>query len=334
MRNIPSVDRFIAFVKQFQGTVGLKLHPQADLDAVGAAIAITQLIKALNPNLHVQVVEDDISKLGRELLDLTGHLFDTIPFDQLTAPLLFIYLDTNQVDNQMNPNDKSIAVIDHHIQTDAIKTVDFDFRLETFRATTEIVAGMFHRSGISLTKEVRQALLAGLIFDTRRFLYGDDALFQCVSYVLDGHPEIYPEVGMLLLDQRMPPEKIACIKAAQRAKRWQINETILLVSHVSSFEAAAARALVNLGSHVAIVIAQRKTETRISIRTAPTFPQDSGISIGRDVIPPLIKEFGGSGGGHSGAAGYNHPESLDITQIKAFVYQLFEKLLGNPLSGG
>ncbi|MFW9853833.1 MAG: bifunctional oligoribonuclease/PAP phosphatase NrnA [Candidatus Thorarchaeota archaeon] len=331
---MPSVDRFIAFVKQFQGMVGLKLHPQADLDAVGAAIAMTQLIKALNPNLPVQVVEEDISKLGRELLGLTGHIFDAIPFNRLTAPLLIIYLDTNQVDNQMNPNDKSIAVIDHHVKTDTVFTIDFDFRLETFRATTEIVAGMFYSSGISLTKQVRQALLAGLIFDTRRFLYGDDALFQCVSYLLNGHPEIYSEVGMLLSDPRMPPEKIACIKAAQRAKRWQINETILLVSHVSSFEAAAARTLVTLGSDIAVVIARRKMETRISIRTAPSFPQDSGISLGRDVIPALIEEFGGSGGGHPSAAGYNHPESLDITQIKVFLYQLFENLLGNPQSGG
>jgi nanoRNase/pAp phosphatase (c-di-AMP/oligoRNAs hydrolase) len=324
------MDGFFVFVQKFQGIVGLKLHPQADLDAIGSAIAITHLIRNINPNLSIQVVKGEISKLGRKLLELTGHVFDFITPDQLTTPLLYIYLDTNRVEQLMNPNEKTIAIFDHHVQTEPEPSIDFDFRLETFRATTEIIAGMFYYSGVPLNRQVRQALLAGLIFDTRRFLYGDEALFQCVSFILDGHPDIYSEVGMMLLDQRMPSEKIACIKAAQRAKRWHINETIVLISHVSSFEAAAARALVALGSDLAVVIARRKNETRISIRTSPSFPQKSNISIGRDVIPSLTERFGGSGGGHPGAAGYNNPESLDISQVKGFLYQLFEKLLGNP----
>lgn len=328
MRNIPSVDEFFAFVQKFQGMVGLKLHPQADLDAIGSAIAITHLIKHLNPDLSVHVVKEEVSQLGRKLLELTGHTLDFAAPDQLTPPLLYIYLDTNQVALPINPTKCSLAIFDHHILIEDTVTIDFDFRLEAFRATTEIIAGLFYHSKIPLNRQTRQALLAGLIFDTRRFLYGDEALFQCVSFVLDGQSEIYSEVGMLLLNARMHSEKVACIKAAQRAKRRQINETILLVSHVSSFEAAAARALVALGADVAVVIAQRKTETRISIRTAANFP--TGVSIGRDVIPPLCERFGGTGGGHPGAAGYNSPESLNITQVKGFLYQLFEKLLGNP----
>ena len=170
---------------------------------------------------------------------------------------------------------------------------------------------------------IARSLISGIIFDTRRFLYSDQKLFECISYLLSSNPEAYLEAQTLFSSSKSISERTACLKAAQRMKRIQIDDSILLISHVSSYEAAAARSLIFLGGDIAIVIANRKTETRISLRMSSEFQEKTKLSLGKDVVPALIAKFGGTGGGHDAAAGYN-TGVLEVDAVKTFFHGYFE----------
>lgn len=302
------------------------MHSQADLDAVGSAIALTHLIHVINPNLIIRTLEPELSTLGEKLLDISNFQFDPIQIDQVTPPSLIILLDTNNIDSNLIASKNQFVIIDHHIRTVLEIEVTFDFQLETFRATAEIIASLYYHAKVSLTPQIIKSLLAGIVFDTRRFLYADRELFDCVNFLLRDNSDVYSETLSLFSSSRSYSEKLACIRAAQRMKRHQINDKILLFSYVSSFEAAAARSLIFLGGDIAIVIANRKQETRISFRTTQNFPEETGLSLGRDIIPNLIDRFGGTGGGHDSAAGYNST-LLEIRSIKEYLFHLFETKL-------
>jgi len=303
------------------------MHSQADPDAVGSAMALNYLINSLNPDLSIYMLEPDLSLLGQILLHNTDFTFNVINIELLKPEDLCVFIDTNNIQDKFFDLKVQIAIFDHHIPNFLNSEIRFDFRLENFRATAEIIASLYYYSNISPTLQIVKGLLAGIIFDTRRFLYGDHNLFECVEFLLANEPQIYTDTVTLFTHSRSHSERIACIKAAQRMKRFQFKEKTILFSHVSSYEAAAARSLISLGGDVALVIANRKNETRISIRATPEFHKETGISIGRDVIPALINKFGGDGGGHDGAAGYNNKVILDVSRVKDFYLQLFESVL-------
>jgi nanoRNase/pAp phosphatase (c-di-AMP/oligoRNAs hydrolase) len=326
MRFSPSSKTFFEFLKNFQGMIVLAMHSQADPDAVGAAIGLTHFIRLINPDLMIRTLEPTLSTLALKLLEFSNYHLNPIKIDQIVSPALFVFLDTNFIDPQLIAPNRQFAIIDHHVQIPLEVEVTFDYQLNSFRATAEIIASWYYNEDISLTQQVIKGLLAGIIFDTRRFLNADRELFECVNFLLRNHSNLYLETLKLFTSSRTKSEKLACIKAAQRMKRIHVNNKILLFSHVSSFEAAAARSLISLGGDVAIVVANRKQETRISLRTTLGFPNETGISLGRDIIPELIDQFGGTGGGHDSAAGYNAP-LLEIKTVKRFLFQLFENKL-------
>ncbi len=327
MNYIAKLSEFCDFIKNFEGNIILVMHKQADPDAVGSAIALTNFFNYLNSNLRICTFEPNISQLGLQLQKLTGFEFDVIQSHQIDASALIILLDTNSFEPLFISPTNPLAIFDHHIKNKSNIEVQFDFHLETFHATSEIITTIYRQMNILPNLMVSQALLAGLIFDTRRFLYATKNLFECVIYLTQDNPNIYLQVMTLFTSSPSFSEKIACIKAAQRMKRYMINNKVLLISHVSSFEAAAARSLIFLGADISIVIAAQKHETRISFRTDINFPIETGISLGKDIVPALIAKFGGEGGGHNGAAGYNCPTKLDVTNLRNFIVKILREAL-------
>lgn len=324
MRNIPQCENYVEFVRDLRGTILFVMHPQADLDAVGSTIAMTHLITQLNQNLIIRIFEQDLSHLGQILVKESSYEFNQANLDEIKPPVTLIFIDTNQIDPTFISQNYQYIIFDHHIPTKLEIPLLFDFRLPHFRATAEIISCIYYQSQIALTPEVVKCLTAGILFDTRRFLYADLELFKCMTFLLSNNPNIYNEANTLFSTSRSYSERNACIKAAQRMRKHQIGNYILLISNVSSYEAAAARTLITIGGDVSVVIAKRKNETRISLRAKSKFISETGISLGEDIVPALIKQFGGRGGGHDAAAGYN-TDSLDINLVKNYLYDYFLK---------
>ena len=98
-------------------------------------------------------------------------------------------------------------------------------------------------------------------------------------------------------------KKIAQLKAMRRVRFEKVGDQIVATSMVTSFEAAAARALLVAGADVVFIAADRKGELRISSRAKPHILA-LGVHLGH-FMEEIGRETGNQGGGHDGAAGLN-----------------------------
>jgi phosphoesterase RecJ-like protein len=316
---------FLSYLRNLRGKIILILHPQADPDAVGAALGIQHLITEENKDLEVLVYNPKISILSQRLLDLLNiELPSTNKIPQSTP---IVFLDYSPVEFNFPQSESEISIIDHHVNQKLPYELLFDFRDDQYNSTTEIIANLYKLCDIPLNEGIVKAMLAGIVFDTRRFLYTNDQLFEIVTFLLRDFPEAYTEILPLFTNSRSKAEKIACIKAAQRMKRFMLNDIQILISHVSSFEAAAARSLIFLGGDVVFVIATHADHSRLSIRSSRSFLRITKISLGKDLIPALITEFGGNGGGHDGAAGYNTNNKIKLKEFQVFILSTLKSMI-------
>jgi nanoRNase/pAp phosphatase (c-di-AMP/oligoRNAs hydrolase) len=149
-----------------------------------------------------------------------------------------------------------------------------------------------------------KALFLGITFDTRHFVLAGSSTFKTISELSDIGVNPQEELGALSLPMDFS-ERVARVKACRRAKLIKMGNWIIALSHVSAYQASAARALVDLGAHMAAVAGQKNGKVEMSMRCTRDFNQETGIHLGRDIAKPLGEYLQGMGGGHATAAGVN-----------------------------
>ena len=283
-------------------------HHNADPDAVGAAQGVKELIECLKPGSVVQIVmPDDISKLSEKLikeLDLDICEESSIDFDTI------VIVDSgglNQLgdwENTILAKKQVVILIDHHtLDRQLSSQVDFLFHDDEASSTSELVYRLYENAGIMPTLKTSKALLAGIAFDTKYFSLGDSETFRHVSALLENVGDV-SEIREILQTDTDVSEKIARLKAGQRSEIHQIKDWLIVFSELGSFQASGARALIQLGADLAIVIGEEKGEVRVSLRSTQAFFKGTQVHLG-DLVSGFSAEFGGSGSGHPTAAGCN-----------------------------
>ena len=106
-------------------------------------------------------------------------------------------------------------------------------------------------------------------------------------------------------------EKIARLKASQRTNIVNVGKWLIVSTEVSSFQASAARGILNLGADLVIVAGKEKEKIKASIRSSEKFYYETNLNLGGVFSKELAKEFKGTGGGHSTVAGINAEGSLE-----------------------
>jgi phosphoesterase RecJ-like protein len=222
-----------------------------------------------------------------------------------------VLLDTNTTQQlghlaERVTNSKApIIVIDHHAahsQTEQIAKLCITN--EASSSTCEMVYNFYKQLKMKPGLNEAKALFLGITFDTRHFVLANSSTFKTVSELSDIGVNPQEELSSLSLPMDFS-ERVARMKACRRAKLMKIGNWIIALSHVSAFQASAARALVDLGAHVAAVAGQKNEKVEISLRCTRDFNQVTGIHLGRDIAKPLGEFLQGMGGGHATAAGVN-----------------------------
>jgi nanoRNase/pAp phosphatase (c-di-AMP/oligoRNAs hydrolase) len=175
---------------------------------------------------------------------------------------------------------------------------------EEAASTCEIVYSFFKQLDVKPHLDVAKAIFLGIAFDTRHFVLANSSTFTTIAELCDAGVNAQEVVALLSLPMDLS-ERVARMKACRRAKLVRIGEWIIALSHVSAYQASAARALIDLGAHMAAVAGQRNASTEISLRCTREFNQKTGIHLGRDIAKPLGVLLQGMGGGHATAAGMN-----------------------------
>jgi nanoRNase/pAp phosphatase (c-di-AMP/oligoRNAs hydrolase) len=93
------------------------------------------------------------------------------------------------------------------------------------------------------------------------------------------------------------------LKACKRAKIIKVEGWIIALSHVSAYQAPAAKALVDLGAHMSAVAGKKNGKVELSLRSTRQFNELAGVHLGVDIAAPLGEYLHGVGGGHAMASG-------------------------------
>ncbi len=290
--------------------VVLLCHQNADPDAIGSLYALVQLLQQLQPHLDLEAAAaQGVSKLSGEILKVIP--LDLTPTPRIEAADAIILVDTSTTEQlgpwkaQVEQTSKPIIVIDHHVAHPAtMKLARLAVIRETASSTCEIVYELFQHQGLSPSPQTAEALFLGIAFDTQHFRIANAATFKAVAALIDCGVEP-KELFPLLMTPMDYSEKVSRLKAAQRSTVTRVAGWLVAVSHVSSYQSSAARALLSVGADVAVVCGTKGAALRISLRASREFYRKTGIHLGRDIAKPLGDYVQGMGGGHSTAAGVN-----------------------------
>ncbi|MFQ6073773.1 MAG: bifunctional oligoribonuclease/PAP phosphatase NrnA, partial [Candidatus Bathyarchaeia archaeon] len=254
----------------------LLCHHNADPDAVCSAFAFSQLLKRLRPKLNIEIAAaQGPSRLSRFVLKSLPITLTNNP--NIEESDVIVLLDTNTVQQldewgrRVEASKASIIVIDHHAshpETERLATLTVAD--ETASSTCEIVFRLFKEAEMKLTQTEAKALFLGIAFDTRHFILASSATLKILADLTE--VGVKAEEALRLLSLPMDPsERIARLKAGRRVKLLRINNWLMAFSHVSAYQASAARALVALGAHVAIVAGQHGESIQVSMRASREF---------------------------------------------------------------
>jgi nanoRNase/pAp phosphatase (c-di-AMP/oligoRNAs hydrolase) len=318
------------FLEYIGNKVVILGHHNADLDAIGSAVGVKELIQRLRPeSVAVIVMPDDISKLSMQiikLLDLEieesySGLFDTI-----------VIVDTGSLtqigswENRIKEEGYVVVHIDHHLHYEQMsKHVDLHICNDEASSTSEIVYNLFEKYELVPSKITSKALLSGIYFDSKSFSIGKSSTFLIISKLLK-HIEDFSEIKDLFHKDILPSEKIARLKAAQRIEIHRVDDWIIVFSEVNSFHASCARGLVSLGADIAIVSSSDDHKLRSSLRSTEKFYNKTGVHLG-ELVNEMSTSLKGAGSGHPSAAGFNGIGHLK--DLKNILYSLIKIKLDN-----
>jgi nanoRNase/pAp phosphatase (c-di-AMP/oligoRNAs hydrolase) len=310
--------------------VVLLCHHNADPDAICSAYAFAGLLKYLRPKLEVEIgVAHGISRLSK-------HLLNHLPIEMKNEPRVdeanaIVLLDTNtiqQLDSlaeKVKASKVPIIVIDHHAaHPETQQTARICITSEEASSTCEIVYNFYKQMGVKPSQNEAKALFLGIAFDTRHFVLANSSTLKNIAELIDAGVNAQETLPLLALPMDFS-ERVARLKACRRAKLLKVGEWIVAFSHVSAYQASAARAIIDLGAHVAVVAGQKNESIEISMRANREFYTKTGLHLGKDIAKPLGEFLHGMGGGHATAAGVNGTGDIE-TGLKYCLRLLRQRL--------
>ncbi|MFQ5999187.1 MAG: bifunctional oligoribonuclease/PAP phosphatase NrnA [Candidatus Bathyarchaeia archaeon] len=313
------VQQIISLIDEFNAKlVVLLCHHNADPDAVCSAFAFSRLLERLRPELSIEIAAaQGPSRLSKFMLKSLPVKLTARP--RIEEADLIVLLDTNTIQQldewseRVKASSSPLIVIDHHAshpETERLATICAAD--EEVSSTCEIIYRFFKEAEVELTEVEAKALFLGIAFDTRHFVIATSTTLKIVADLIDAGVNAQETLPLLSLPMEYS-ERIARLKAGRRVKLLRINDWLIALSHVSAYQASAARALIGLGAHVAIVAGQRGDSLQISLRSSRDFHKKTGIHLGRDIAKPLGEYLHGMGGGHSVSAGANGVGNIEAS---------------------
>jgi phosphoesterase RecJ-like protein len=294
----------------------LLCHHNADPDAVCSAYAFQNLLSKYRSHMVAEIgTGQGISRLSKQILQHIPIFVNLQPNVEKADAIVLLDTNTTQqlghLAERVLKTKAPIIVIDHHATHPQTKQMaKFCVTNEEASSTCEMVYGFYKQLNMKPGSNEAKALFLGITFDTRHFVLANSATFKTIAELCDIGVNPQEELSSMALPMDFS-ERIARMKACRRAKLIKIGSWIIAFSHVSAYQASAARALVDLGTHMAAVAGQKNEKVEISLRCTRDFNQITGIHLGRDIANPLGEFLQGMGGGHATAAGVNGTGAAD-----------------------
>lgn len=285
-------------------------HHNADPDALYAGYALSGLLKEVRPRLTIELAAaQGISRLSK-------HLVAKLPVQLTAFPRIgdadaVFLVDTNttqQLGNWKSLVEKGkrpVVFIDHHASHPETEKLASIYVIdEKASSACEMLYDLFKESRVRLSREVALALFLGMAYDTRHFMLGTSKTFKAIADLVETGVDAEEALSMLSVPMDIS-ERFARLKAAQRTRVMKLNGYLIALSNLSTYQASAARSLIDMGADVAVVGGKKDGLLRVSLRASRDFGKKTGIHLGREIAKTLGEYAHGMGGGHAASAGIN-----------------------------
>ena len=301
-------------------------HELADLDALASSIILLRKLK--KDGKKAIIYAPSISRETRDLLNmlLISEILNEISVEEPNENEFVVILvdfanpqrsgeKIYKIINQA----KAVFSIDHH-ETEIPEGIEIC--LINQPSITQFLVSSFFTEGIFDNKLAKLAI-AGILQDTAMLQHADRNSFVALNMLREF--EDYKKIIQILKKrQRSIDERIARFKGIKRAKLIRLDDLLIAVSEVGSFEASVASALIQIGADIGIVLTKTresgKSYYRISSRTNVQW-----LNLGK-IMMEVAKKFGGVGGGHKGAAGLMI-STENVNKKEEIIKEIIEKIV-------
>ncbi|MFP3198596.1 MAG: DHH family phosphoesterase [Thermoproteus sp.] len=256
--------------------IAVVTHRHADLDALGCALVLRDVLEGLGRE-PVVVCPDGVAKDARPY----ARCSEEMPTDAEIA----ILVDVASL-AQVPPVDIPLAVFDHHAVGDALPGVR-----EERPSCSEMALELALEAGVKPRRESLIAAALGIYADTARLSRADGRTLAAISAAIS---EIGPLERYIAQQEEDRALKMAKAKALARLAVYETKVGIVCATHVDAYESDVAAMLVSAGCDVAIAASRHGGEVRLVYRS-------HRVDVG-EVAARMGELLGGSGGGHRGAS--------------------------------
>jgi nanoRNase/pAp phosphatase (c-di-AMP/oligoRNAs hydrolase) len=304
-----SFKEIVQLLEEKQASFVLLLcHRSADADAICSAYALQGLLKRFLPNSVIEIgCPQGVNKPAKLLFE---HLPITVNLKpNIESAEAIVLLDMNTVDQleefadaiQNSPAPK--IIIDHHAPNpETLRDCKVCIIDDRAAANCELIYSMFTQAEVEPSLNEAKALFVGISFDTRHFALANSPTFEILAKLVAKGFDAQQTLALFALPID-PSERMAKLKACKRAKIVKVDGWIIALSHVSAYQAPAAKALIDIGAHMSAVAGKKEGKVELSLRCTRQFTELAGVHLGIDIATPLGEYLNGVGGGHAMASG-------------------------------
>jgi len=294
-------------------------HHNADIDAAASAIALAEGLKQIGADAKIGVAES-VSRAAQKLAEGFKIIIDPDckQFD-------FVVLVDTSVPEQLASvkNVRADFVIDHHpkgrLAEKAVSYID-----ENAKSSAQLVYLVLKELKIDIDEKLAKIISAGIVADTAHFRHADSEVFSIMAE-LTRKIKFSDVLQLITSEDADPSGRVAALKAASRMDIYKFGEVLVALSNVVSHEAAACRGLLKLGADIAIVVAEKENEMRISSRAKEKITEKN-LDLS-EMFQEVGKFLEGSGGGHP-LAGSANGKRKNRDELRKLILRLLTKKLG------
>ncbi|WP_027628915.1 DHH family phosphoesterase [Ruminiclostridium cellobioparum] len=307
-------------------------HENADIDSLGAALGIYRIVKSRDKRVNIVLnhsnanIDSILNKLAKEPEYSNVFVGRNEALDIITKKTLLIVVDTHRPSFTETPEllrmTDQIVIIDHHRRgadfiQDAVLSYQETYASSTCELVTELL--QYLEEKIRLTNIETEALYAGIVVDTKNFIFKTGVrTFEAASYLrrqgvdtvsvkqlFQNDLKTYITISNIVKDAEVVYDNIAISTCPTNIKNAQL------------IAAQAADQLLSLSGLVAaFVLSYHEGEVVIS-----------GRSLGEINVQMILEKLGG--GGHMTVAGAQI-ENVSIQEakesLKTAIYEYIDSL--------
>jgi bifunctional oligoribonuclease and PAP phosphatase NrnA len=282
-------------------------HSRPDMDAIGSQYGLYLTIKENYPDKEVYVVGDINDMIYQSKMNQVEDVF----YDDALAIITDVSVERMISDDRYKLAKERI-IIDHHQNDTDVSDVSIFYKDSTFASASEMIIDLIKEFNLIITPEAATYLYGGMVTDTGRFLYLNNAskTFELASYITRFNPsfqEFYDYIYTEPLLKRQTKNLFSSFEMTQNNVAYRKNDADLIQKSGLEFQ-AISRGMVN----------QMAGIKEVPIWANFTEDVENNLIVGEFrargiIIVDIAKKYGG--GGHNYACGASLKDWKEVDLI-------------------